>query len=89
MLERLGYNLKSKAGLNSRKGIHTILLSKVLKVKPVDYYQKTKRGLGYVMLVPSESKAEFVEPFNHDQSFETSLWDFDTSAAAIFTKFFG
>lgn len=63
MMKRLGYNFKSKHELNFGKGMRMISLAKVSKRKPIDYYQKTKRGLEYVTPVPPESKSEMVESF--------------------------
>lgn len=73
MIRRLGYEFKSKFGLNFGKRRCRVPAPKVPKGKPVDYYHRIKRGLRYVKLVPSESELECVESFHYDHSFDTSL----------------
>lgn len=86
MMKRLEYDFKSKPRLNFRKRRRTIPLAKVPKGKHVDYYNKTKRGLGYVTLISSEYEPEFVESFFKDHSFDNFSWDFDTSVGTLFTS---
>jgi hypothetical protein len=54
MMERMGYDLDSRPGLNFGKGRRTLLPFFVPKGKNPDYYHKTRRGLGYVT-TPSSS----------------------------------
>lgn len=59
-------------------------LPKFPKGKPVKDYHKIKRGLGHITPVSSESEPEYVESFNYDHSYDTSLWDSNTSIEALF-----
>lgn len=64
MMKHCGYDFESKPKINYGKGRHMIPHAKVPNRSPIDYYHKTKRGLGYVTPVPSESELELVESFN-------------------------
>lgn len=48
----MDYNLGQKQGLNFDKGQRNILSSFMPKGKGLDYYHKTRRGLGYVSTSP-------------------------------------
>ena len=48
MMKSMGYDLTSRPGLNFGKGRRTLLRSFVPKGKTLDYYHRTRRGLGYV-----------------------------------------
>jgi len=49
MMRKMGYNLQRGNGLNFRRGQRGLLWTFVLKGKPTNYYNKTRRGLGYVI----------------------------------------
>ena len=57
------------------------------KGKAPDYYQKTRRGLGYVSTpILSDFKSE--ESLYHDHSSDTLLWKSDVSVGTIFGNLF-
>lgn len=47
-MEKMGYNFKKKLGLSYEKRVRTQPLTLAPKMKDIDYYDKTRRGLGYV-----------------------------------------
>ena len=83
MMERMGYDLINRPGLNFGKGRRTLLRSFVPKGKAPDYYHKTHRGLGYVS-TPPPSDQESKDCDYHDHSSGTSSWDSDVSIRNIF-----
>jgi hypothetical protein len=83
MMERMGYDLVNRPGLNFGKGRITLLRSFVPKGKAPDYYHKTRRGLSYVSTPPS-SDQESEDCTYHDHSSGTSSWDSDVSIGDIF-----
>ena len=44
MMKKMGYNLQRKNGLNFESGRRNLLRTFILKGKPADYYDKTRRG---------------------------------------------
>jgi len=48
MMKEMGYDLRRGEGLNFRKGQHIPLQPFIPKGKPANYYDQTRRGLGYV-----------------------------------------
>jgi len=79
----MGHDLAKKSRLNFDKGRRTLLRSFVPKGKAPDYYQKTRRGLGYVPTpIPFDFKSD--ESLYHDHSSGTSSWESDVSVGAIF-----
>ena len=59
MMKEMGYDLRRGEGLNIKKGQRIPLLPFVPKGKPANYYDQTRRGLGYVTpSVQSESESE-------------------------------
>jgi len=55
MIRKMGYSLQRGNGLNFRKGRCGFLYNFVPKGKPTNYYDKTRRGLGYITPPPSTS----------------------------------
>ena len=59
MMKRMGYNFTKESGLNFGKEKQALLRSFVPKGKDLDYYHKTRRGLGYIStLVSSDPEFE-------------------------------
>jgi len=54
-MRKMGYSLQHGNGLNFEKGQRGFLRNFVPKEKPTNYYNKTRRGLGYVTPPPSTS----------------------------------
>ena len=52
MMKKMGYNLKHREGLNFEKGRRSLLRNFMPKGKPANYYDNTRRGLGYVTPIP-------------------------------------
>ena len=48
ILKKMGYDLRHGKGLNFGKGRRSLLRNFVPKGKPANYYDSTRRGLGYV-----------------------------------------
>ena len=48
IMKKMGYDLKHGAGLNFGKGRRGLMQNFVPKGKPANYYDSTRRGLGYV-----------------------------------------
>ena len=57
MIKRMGNNLNLGDGLNFGKGLRIPLQPFVLEGKPLNYYNRTRRGLGYVT-PPSQLESE-------------------------------
>jgi len=79
----MGYDLTSGLGLNFGKGRRTLLRSFVPKGKALDYFHRTRRGLGYVS-TPILSASESEESLYHNHSSSTSSWESDVSVGDIF-----
>jgi len=79
----MGYNFTKRSGLNFGEGRQTVLRSFMPRGKAPDYYQKTRRGLGYVS-APSLSDFKSEESLYHDHSSGTSSWESDVSLGTIF-----
>ena len=75
----MGYNLKHGKGLNFKKGRRDFLRNFVPRGKPVNYYDNTRRGLGYVTATPPAMvQSEDNKPIpSHSAS--SSEWDSDVS----------
>ena len=82
MMEIMGYDFTKESGFNFGKGKRALLRSFVTKGKDLDYYHKTRRGLGYVS-TPVSLDPEFEEVY-HDSTSATSSWDSDISVDDIF-----
>ena len=82
-MEKMGYYLVKRPGLNFGKGRRALPRSYVPKVKPPNYYNQTGRGLGYVSTLTS-SDQESEDCAYHDHSSRTSSWESDVSVGNIF-----
>jgi hypothetical protein len=83
MMEKMGYDLNRKPGLNFGKGKRTPLWYQLVRDKSPGYYQQHHRGLGYVT-TPTSSDCEQDECTVSCHSSETSSWDSDTSIGDAF-----
>jgi len=83
MMERMGYDLTNGPGLKFSKGRRTLHWSFVPKVKTLDYYHRTRRGLGFVS-TPISSPSESEESLYHDYSSDTSSYESDVSIGNLF-----
>ena len=80
----MGYNLRQGDGLNFGKGRRIPLKPFVPKGKPPNYYDRTRRGLGYVTpLEQSESEDESISP-TRSQSSSSSGWESNVSVGLVF-----
>jgi len=80
----MGYSLQRGNDLNFRKGRRDFLRNFVPKGKPANYYNQTRRGLGYVTPSPFTSvrpKDNKLIPSRSVSSFE---WDSDVSVGTMF-----
>jgi len=59
MIKRMEYNLNHGAGLNFGKGRHILLQPFIAERKPASYYNRTRRGLGYVTVGPKAHHSTF------------------------------
>ena len=78
------YDLSRGEGLNFGKGRCIPLQPFVSKGKPANYYDQTRRGLGYVTpptTFDSEVESDY-SPLLH--SSESSNWDSDVTVIAVF-----
>jgi len=82
MMRKIGYNLQHGNSLNLGRGRRGLLRAFVLKGKPINYYYKIRRGLGYVTPpVPSQSEEEESLPSYFSISSE---WESDVSVGVLF-----
>ena len=86
MMRRMGYNLQRGNGLNFRRGRRGLLWTFVLKGKPADYYDKTRRRLGYITS-PARSQSEEDESLPLHSS-SSSEWESDVSVGVVFKSLF-
>ena len=77
----MGYDLQRGNGLNFEKGRCGLLRTFISKGKPADYYDKTRRGWGYIT-PPAQFQSEGDEPLpsHSSNSFE---WESDVSVVAF------
>ena len=79
MMRKMGYNLQHRKSLNFRKGRRGFLRNFVPRGKPANYYDITRRGLGYVTPTPPamvQSEDNKPIPSHSASSFE---WDSDVN----------
>ena len=81
----MGYNLKHGEGLNFRKGRHSLLRNFVPKGKPTNYYNNTRRGLGYITPTPPATVQFRDDEPMPSYSASSSEWDSDVSVGMMFT----
>src|SRR4051812_6091391 len=85
MMQQWGYDLEEKPGLNYGKGMRALPLPFVPEGKEANYYQETRRGLGYISPPPRSShRPACVKKISHDHSSDTSSWESDVSIGALF-----
>jgi len=86
VLKEMGYDLRRGERLNFGKGWRIPLQPFVPKEKPVNYYDQTCRGLGYI--TPSaQSDPEFERPLLSHSS-DSSEWESDVSVGFALKKLF-
>ena len=83
-MRKMVYNLQRGNGLNFKKGRSDFLRNFVPKGKPINHYDKTHRGLGYVTPPPPTSfQSEDNEPIP-SRSASSSEWESDVSTGMLF-----
>ena len=84
IMEKMGYDLKQAGGLNFGKGRRGLMRNAVPKGKPANYYDSTRRGLGYV--TPTSSTTAQVKDDGPipSHSASSSEWDSDVSVGGMF-----
>ena len=83
-MRKIGYNLQCGSGLNFRKRQHGFLCNFVPKGKLANYYDKTRRGLGYVTPPPSTViRSENNKPIP-SRSASSSEWESAVSVGTMF-----
>jgi len=83
-MKKMGYNLKQGAGLNFGKGRRNLMRNFVPKGKPANYYDSTRRGLGYVTPTSSTTIRAKGDGSIPSQSASSSEWDSDVSIGGVF-----
>ena len=83
-MKRMGYDLKHGKGLNFGKGKRSLLRNFVPKGKPVNYYDSTRRGLGYVTPTSSATVQFKDDELIPSHSASSSDWDSDVSIGGMF-----
>ena len=86
MMRKMGYNLQHGKGLNFGKRKRAFLRNSVPRGKPTNYYDNTRRGLGYVTPTPPGTvQSEDNKPIpSHSAS--SSEWDSDVSVGTVFKE---
>jgi len=84
MMKKMGYNLQHGSGLNFGKGRRDFLRNFVPKGKPANYYDKIRRGLGYVTPPPSTSIRSEENKSILLRSASSSEWESDVSMGTMF-----
>ena len=80
----MGYNLQRENGLNFEKGRRDFLRNFVPKGKPANYYDNTRRGLGYVTPPsPTTVQSKNNKPIP-SRSASSSVWESDVSVGTMF-----
>ena len=83
MMRKMGYNLQHGNGLNFKKGRRGFLRNFVPIGIPANYYNKIRRGLGYVTSPPSTSvRSKVNKPSSRSAS--SSEWESDVSVGTMF-----
>jgi len=82
-MRKMGYNLQHRSSLNFEKG-RGFLRNFVPKGKPANYYDKTRRGLGYVTpLSPTSFQSKDNKPIP-SRFASSSEWESDVSVGMLF-----
>jgi len=85
-MKRMGYDFTKESSVNFGKGKRALFRSFVPKGKDLDYYHKTRRGLGYVS-TPVSLDPESEKEVYLDSSSATSSWHSNVSIGDIFESF--
>ena len=83
IMEKLGYDLTNRPGLNYGKGRRTLPRSFIPKEKAPGQHHRKYRGLGCAT-TPTPSDSDSEECDYHDHSSGTSSWESDVSIGDIF-----
>ena len=86
MMKEMGYDLRRGEGLNSGTGRRIPLQPFVPKEKHANYYDQTRKGLGYITST-AQSNPEF-ERHLLSHSLDSSEWESDVSVGVAFKKLF-
>ena len=85
-MRKIGYSLQHGNGLNFRKGRRSLLRSFVPKGKLANYYDNTRRGLGYVIPpLPTTIQSRDNKPIP-SRSTSSSEWESDVSVGTMFEE---
>ena len=76
--------MKHGAGLNFEKGRRGLMRNFVPKGKPANYYDSTRRGLGYVTPTSSATIQAKDDGSVPSHSASSSEWDSDVSIGGMF-----
>ena len=84
VMKKMGYDLKHGAGMNFGKGRRGLMRNLVPKGKPANYYDSTRRGLGYV--TPTSSVTVQVKDDGSIPSYSASSseWDSEINIGGMF-----
>ena len=82
MMRKMGYNLQHGKSLNFGKERRGFLRNFVLKGKPTNYYDNTRRGLGYVTPAATVHSKDDKPVPSHSAS--SSEWESDVSVGTMF-----
>jgi len=83
-MRKMGYNLQRGNGLNFRKGRRDFLCDFMSKGKPANYYDKIRRGLGYITAPsPTTVQSKYNKPIP-SRSASSSEWESDVSVGTMF-----
>ena len=83
-MRKMGYSLQRGSGLNFGKGRRDFLCNFVPKGKPAYFYDKTRRGLGYVTPPPPTSFQFKDNKPIPSRSASSSEWESDVSVGMLF-----
>jgi len=84
MMRKIGYNLQHGKGLNFKKGRRGFLRNFVPTEKPTNYYDNTRRELGYVTPTPPATFQTKDDKPIPSHSASSSEWDSDVSVGTMF-----
>jgi len=84
MMRRTGYSLQHGKGLNFKKGRRGFLRNFVPRGKPANYYDNTRRGLGYVTPTPPAMVQSEDNKSTPSHSASSSEWDSNVSVGVMF-----
>ena len=86
MMRKMGYNLQRGNGLNFRRGQRGLLWTFVLKGKPTNYYNKTRRGSDMLHLPlcfsPKKTNLSHHIPSLHLSGNQMSVWGWSSKTSS-------